>query len=252
MYLLYADESGDLSDPSSDVLVIGGIAVHEDAVRPLAGAINERMNRFVGKDFAKRTELHAAQMRTGSREWNGISERKRHGLGSSLMRLVHKWEHDPTQTKVQPFVIVMDRGHSQSPLETAYGELLYLFDEFLRDGRKRGLPHNGVLVADRSKYEKTLHAWVETARERRPAARRPRPRLHALVETPFFVDSKTTRLMQLADLVAHSFYRAYNAEDWAWAKILVAGVLDPTRLVHFTSDRNCTCPACSLAVKATA
>jgi hypothetical protein len=49
VYLLYADESGDLTDPSTAVFVIGAVAVHEDAVRPFAGDINETMNRFVGR-----------------------------------------------------------------------------------------------------------------------------------------------------------------------------------------------------------
>jgi hypothetical protein len=247
VYLLYADESGDLSDPRSNVFVVGGVAVHEDAVRPLAGAINERMNRFIGRRFAKEIEIHAAQLRPGSRDWKAIPEKKRHGLAHSLMRLVCNWQHDSTHTKVQPFVIVMDRDRSQSPLETSYGELLYLFDDFLRKGRKHGSPHNGVLIADRSKYEKTLHAWVEAARVKRPPGRHKRPRLHALAETPFFVDSKTTRLMQLADLVAHAFYRAYNAADWAWANTLIPAVLpDPVRLIHFTNNEKCACPACAL------
>jgi len=143
----------------------------------------------------------------------------------------------------------MDRGHSHSPLESAYEEMLFLFDRFLREGRRRGFPHNGVLVADRSKYEKTLHALVEVRRTRRRAARGSHRRLYAIAETPFFVDSRTTRLMQLADLVAHAFYRAYSVDDWRWATTLLPAMLpDPPRLVHFT-DRCCSCPACAPATR---
>lgn len=245
MYLLYADESGDLSDPNVDVLVVGGIAVHEDAVRPLAGQINDTMNRFVGRRFAKDAELHGGPLRAGGGEWSRISARKRHALAKAIFQDVCSWEHEPTGSRVEPFVIVMDRAHSQSPLETTYGELLVLFDKFLREGRKHGDPHNGILVADRSKYEKTLHAWVELARARRPRGRHSDRRLYALAETPFFVDSRTTRLMQVADLVAHAFYRAYNAGDWRWADSLLTGLLpDPVRLIHFTSDSRCACAAC--------
>lgn len=240
MYLLYADESGELTDPTASVFVVGGIAAHEDAVRPLAGEINATMKRFVGEKFAAKAELHGNPMRSGSKEWHTISAAKRHGLVDQLLKHVCEWTHDPTQSQIQPFVVVVDRDYSQSPLETAYAELLWLFDMFLRQGRKEGDPHNGVLVADRSKYEKTLHAWVAHAR----GSGGRRRRLYALAETPFFVDSQTTRLMQLADLVAYAAYRAYNADDWRWAATLMPGLLDPPRLMHFTNDQACGCPAC--------
>lgn len=245
MYLLYADEAGDLSDPNVRVLVVGGIAVHEDAIRPLAGEINATMNRFVGRRYAMKTEIHASPMRAGGGEWRGVSAAKRHGLAHALMRHVCEWSHVESLSGVEPFVIAMDRGHSHSPLESAYEEMLFLFDKFLREGRKRGYPHNGILVADRSKYEKTLHALVEVRRTRRRASRGNHRRLYAIAETPFFVDSRTTRLMQLADIVAHAFYRAYSVGDWSWASTLLPGVLsDPRRLVHFPAAP-CSCPACA-------
>jgi len=139
----------------------------------------------------------------------------------------------------------MDRDHSQSPTETTYGELLHMFDRFLRGNRKLGNPHNGVLVADRSRYERTLEAWVEVARTRtaKPGARR----LYALAETPFFVDSKLTRLMQLGDLVAHALFRGYNANDWGWANTVMPALVGPhpQRLIHFTSNEKCSCAACA-------
>jgi hypothetical protein len=120
----------------------------------------------------------------------------------------------------------------------------------LREGRRSGDPHNGILIADRSRYEKTLQAWVELARARFSRPQGDPRRLYALAETPFFVDSKSTRLMQIADLVAFSLYRGYNAADWTWANTLMPGLHpDPTRLVHFTGDTPCSCPVCGSSVK---
>jgi hypothetical protein len=68
----------------------------------------------------------------------------------------------------------------------------------------RAIRINGVLVADRGRYQRALEAWVEVARARRPLPRQSARRLHALVETPFFVDSKSTSLVQLAELLAYS------------------------------------------------
>lgn len=245
MYLLYADESGDLAGPDSSVFVVGGIAVHEDAVRPLAGEVNGTINQYAGRQAGMQVEVHGSPMRGGRGEWKRISSSKRHGLAHALLKLVVDWQHKGTGSKIQPFAIVIDRDHSQSPTETSYGELLFMFDGFLRDGRRDGDPHNGILIADRSRYEKTLQAWVEIARARYTRPKGDPRRLYALAETPFFVDSRSTRLMQIADLVAYSLYRGYNADDWSWASSLMPALLpDPVRLVHFTSRSKCECPAC--------
>lgn len=246
MYLLYADESGDLSDPTTNVFVVGAIAVHEEAVRPLAHEINTTTSRYLGQKIGKEVELHGAPMRGARGRWKKVPAAKRRGLYHAMLKKVCDWKHVDTTTEIEPFVVAIDRNHSQSPTETAYGELLYMFDEFLREGRRAGRNHNGVLIADRSRYEKTLEAWVEIARSRFKRPQQDPRRLYALAETPFFVDSRSTRLMQLADLVAHAFYRAYNAGDETFSAPCVASLVTskPVRLVHFTSNANCQCGAC--------
>jgi Protein of unknown function (DUF3800) len=246
MYLLYADESGDLSDPHTNVFVVGGIAVHEEAVRPLAGEINATINRYLGRSVGIRVELHGAPMRVGAGRWKAVRASKRRGLYHAMMQKLCSWEHSESASKIEPFVVIIDRNHSQSPTETAYGELLYMFDQFLREGRREGRMHNGVLVADRSRYERTLEAWVELARTRFKRPRQDPRRLYALAETPFFVDSQSTRLMQLADLLAHAYFRAYNASDNTLAATVAQSLATvvPVRIVHFTSDSACACIAC--------
>jgi hypothetical protein len=142
--------------------------------------------------------------------------------------------------------VAVDRGFTQSPFETAYGELLYLFDRDLRVGRREGDPHNGILVADRGKYERMLEAWVEVARARSRRPRQDERRLYALAEVPFFVDSKSTRLMQLADLVAHGVYRAYHAGDHRWIDALAPDFRSDSlsKLLHLTKDKGCGCLVC--------
>ena len=246
MYLLYADESGDLADPTASVFVVGAIALHEDAVRPLAGEINETMRRFLGKKRAQALELHGSPMRVGAKDWRSVPANKRYSLYEELMGKLSTWSHHASQSQIECFVVAMDRDHSQSPTETTYGELLYRFDEMLRNGRRDGDPHNGVLIADRSRYEKTLQAWVELARAKRSRPAQDPRRLYAIAETPFFVDSKLTRLMQYADLLTHAVYRGYSANDWDLANLAMPA-LAGSRLLHFTSNPGCPCPACSRA-----
>jgi hypothetical protein len=254
VYLLYADESGDLGDAKTRAFVVAAIAVHEDAVRPLAGEINGLMRGFVGRELADKLELHGRAMRMGAEGWDQVSPAKRMKLYHELLERLGTWEHAESGTKIEPFAVVMDRDHSQSPTETTYGELLYAFDEMLRSRRRRGDGHNGVLIADESRYEKTLKAWVEVARAYRNRPAQDTRRLHALAETPFFINSKETRLMQYADLLAHGLFRGYNAGDWALANTAASGLEgdDPVRLVHFTPDAQCTCLACETAKRTTA
>lgn len=246
MYLLYADESGDLANPDTSVFVVGAIAVHEDAVRPLAGEINETMRRFLGARRAQELELHGSPMRVGGKDWRPVSANKRYSLYEDLMRKLSIWTHESSDSRIECFAVAMDRDHSQSPTETTYGELLYKFDELLRQGRRGGDPHNGVLIADESRYEKTLQAWVELARARRSRPAQDPRRLYAIAETPFFVDSRLTRLMQYADLLTHAVYRGYSANDWNLAALALPA-LTGSRLLHFTSDAACSCPACAVS-----
>lgn len=249
MYLLYSDESGEITNPADRVLVVAGIAVHEDAIRPLAGAVNETTNRYIGQERGRGIEIHGSPMRGGRGEWKGIGRAKRQGLMAALLDQIDQWQHENSGTTIQTFAAVVDRDHSQSPIETAYGEFLFAFDRYLRTGRRQGQPHNGVLVTDRGKYERTLRAWVEVARARYRRPRQDERRLYALVETPFFVDSRSTRLMQLADLVSFSFFRAYNSDDWTLAERLLPSMRTAAekRLIHLTGDASCRCPACGLA-----
>lgn len=246
MYLLYSDESGNIANPADAVFVVGGIAVHEDAVRPLAGQINGILKTFVGRRHAK-IEIHGSPMRRGRGDWSAIGVAKRHALAHALLGLVANWQHEGSSSAVEPFAVVIDRNHSQSAMETAYGELLFSFDKYLRQGRRLGEPHNGILVADRCTYERALAAWVEVARGRYRRPQQDARRLYALAETPFFVDSRTTRLMQLADLVAHAMFRAYNTDDWTWARTLGPAFSRDAerRLLHLTGDKECSCPACT-------
>lgn len=251
MYLLYSDESGNIANPDDAAFVVGGIAVHEDAVRPFAGEINRVLADFVGKKAAKDLEIHGSPLRRGRDGWGKFGNGKRHALAHALLRLVSEWEHEGSSSVVEPFVVAIDRDHSQSPMETAYGELLFAFDHHLRQGRKRGVPHNGVLVADRGNYERALAAWVEVARTRWRRPRQDHRRLYALAETPFFVDSQTTRLMQVADLVAHALFRAYNSGDWRWAATVEPALTCPEdkRLLHLTSEPACGCIACGGSIE---
>ena len=74
--------------------------------------------------------------------------------------------------------------------------------------------------------------------------------LSAYAEVPLFVDSKASRLVQLADFVAHWVYRAYESGDDSVLQALAPGFDEEGDvlhgLVHLVRDyQTCACVACS-------
>jgi hypothetical protein len=73
--------------------------------------------------------------------------------------------------------------------------------------------------------------------------------LKNIADTPFFVDSKASRLVQIADHIAHSVFRRYNSGDTQYFDLVahrfdaVDGVIHG--LAHKHADAAiCTCPGC--------
>jgi hypothetical protein len=99
-------------------------------------------------------------------------------------------------------------------------------------------------VMDESRHERPLQAL---ARHFRVNGGR-WGRFRNLAEVPLFVDSKASRLIQLADLVAYATWRRYEHSDGRFFDALIprfdsdGGVIHG--LVHRRGQRECFCPAC--------
>ena len=103
----------------------------------------------------------------------------------------------------------------------------------------------GMVILDKTTRETSLQ---KLSREFRKVGTR-WGSLKNIADTPFFVDSKASRLIQIADHVAYSVFRRYNSGDAQYFDIIasrfheVDGVIHG--LCHKHSDRfTCTCPAC--------
>ena len=73
------------------------------------------------------------------------------------------------------------------------------FDDFVRRmGRKSGISRRGLILHDRGGVDQRLQVWISQWR----AATSSLGRIGNLADVPFFSDSKATRALQAADLVA--------------------------------------------------
>jgi hypothetical protein len=215
VYVLYVDESGSHGlSHNNRAYVIAGVAIHEADIAALGDRLRDIVKEVVPEgELAGPYELHAAELRrprAGS-PWKGSDGQMRRKLLERALHAIADFEeHDP-QRPLRVFVDVLapDGPHERE----AYGRLMNRFDDWLAD-----LGERGIVISDVSWREEDIQAWAR--RWRRSASEW--GTLDQLVEVPLFADSKASRLLQAADLMAWSCWRRFGvepADDHWWGII---------------------------------
>ncbi len=129
-------------------------------------------------------------------------------------------------------------------MEIAFEDLCSRFDMYLSRLRAGGDRQRGLLILDESSHETTLQRM---AREFRTLGTRWGV-IRNLAEVPLFVDSKASRLVQLADHVAYAVFRRYNAHDARYFDVISSKFDAADGVIHGLShkvvDPHCMCIAC--------
>ncbi|MBF0403400.1 MAG: DUF3800 domain-containing protein [Nitrospirae bacterium] len=132
------------------------------------------------------------------------------------------------------------------PIEYAFEQLASRFDQYLTRIYKNGNPQRGLIILDKSTYETSLQML---AREFRDVGHRWGHKLVNMSDVPLFVDSKATRMVQYADLIAYELRRYYIYHEQECFDIISkkfdneGGVIHG--LVHLTSPASgCQCIVC--------
>lgn len=244
MHLLYVDESGSFEDLNNPV-VLGALAIREDAVNALRRRIEGILATHLDHHLIT-LELHAAKVRGGSGPWRSIPRLVREAILNDVLALLA--EQSPDRSL---FAVVRSPGAvpGANPLERVFEELLLRFSGYLKHFDHTASPATlGLVIADEAKYERILqplvHGWRDSGTRF--------GRLTSIVEVPLFVDSQATRLIQMADFVAHFVFLHYAKPSQASAATLerLLPAFDQTNklhgLVHLTLNHaSCACYACS-------
>lgn len=254
MYLLYLDESG--SHQGSDVLVLGGIAVHEQDTRPL----QERLERLLRSRLPQGSnpsdfELHAAEIKspikrvrgkTVASNWAQVPVAVRFNILRSTYGVLRDYACQDAQYPCALFGAVIDRSFGDRE-QRVYEEVLHRFDEMLtRQANISGIHQRGMVIHDRRVIEKDVQGWVGTWR--RVAGRI--GRLTHIADVPLFADSQASRLIQAADFVAWGLNRFYGpTQDEAWIKPLWSRFDNADGIMHGLTHvspgfHRCPCPPC--------
>lgn len=240
MYLLYVDESGNPDGKEDKYFVLGGISMYERRPYFLNDEVNKIEREFFPTATVGSIEFHAQAIVSHSDEpWRSLPAPKRLQILERLCGIIN--DHDVTL-----FGVAVERAIVAEPVRLAFEELCLRFDIFLsRREQQEGKKNCGLTVFDESRYESRLQTLLSEYR----SIGTKHGKLRNFADVPFFADSRSTRLLQLADLVAYSIYRRYEREDNKFLTKIISKFSSEDGaihgLLHWTKDRSsCLCPAC--------
>lgn len=154
-------------------------------------------------------------------------------LGSS--KLVHIFAAVVHKATISP----------NDPMEYAFEQICNRFDRFLGRLHNRGNTQRGLIILDESSYETSLQGLAKNFRTHGHRW----GQLYNLTDVPLFVNSKATRMIQYADMVAYAVRRYYENGDATYFDLIAdrfdaeGGVLHG--LTHYTpAASGCNCLSC--------
>lgn len=241
MHLLYIDGSGTVKNPNETYFVLAGVSVFERQIYHIIKEVDEFV-RALGLDDSEAAELHASDMASGkARPWKTMPRSARIDIIKRALDIL-----SGTHRSVRLFAVAVHKQAvaPQDPVEYAFEEICNRFDLKLRRKWVEE-KHRGLVIMDKSHYENTLQNLAQGFRESGTRW----GKLRNLAEVPLFVDSRMSRIVQLADLVAWAVWRRYEKLDTGYFDRIVSrfdsegGVIHG--LVHYKPrDEQCHCPAC--------
>ncbi len=205
MHLLYVDESGSLTDPSQKFFILSGVSIFERKTHWIEHQMNEIAKRFSPEDHYA-IEFHGSPMRSGKSEWRQFLMTDRIQAIKDCLQVI-----PDSKGKIRLFAAVSERGagNGEDPIKSCFEQLASRFDMYLRRLHHGGNTQRGIAVFDKSTTEKSIQNMARTFKHDGHSF----GKLTNFAEVPLFLDSKASRMIQLADLVAFAIYRKYQAAD---------------------------------------
>lgn len=205
MYLLYVDESGATTDPNQNYFVLSGISIHERKTYWVEQEMNKIASRF-NAISPYGVELHGSPMRGGKKEWRDFPFEERIQAIKDCLQIIAD-----SKGQIRIFASIVERGAnlSEDIITHSFTQISSRFDMYLQRLYVTGNKQRGIAVFDKSSTEKSIQNLARTFRD----IGHTYGQIRNFAEVPLFLDSKASRLIQLADLVAYAIYRKYENSD---------------------------------------
>ncbi len=212
MHLLYCDESGSPKDPKQRHFILAGLSIFERQGYWISSELDKIAERFNPADPGS-VELHGSPMLGGKGLWRQFPRDARAKAIADALTVLCK--SNPSN---RIFVCAINKARVSpgDPVLVSFEQLASRFDQYLMRLHKSKDTQRGLIIFDKSTYESTLqnlatdfrtygHTWGV---------------IRNLAEVPLFLDSKASRLTQLADLIAYSAFRKYEIGDDSFFSIV--------------------------------
>ncbi len=215
MHLLYADESGSIADPGQRYFVLAGLSVFEREPHWIEQELDRIATRF-NPNQPHLIELHGSPMRTGRAGWDQYPRADREQAMLDALKCGISDRH-PRYVRLFGAVLQKQNFAGEDIAKVAFEQLSSRFDHFL--GRLHNQKHDtqrGLILFDKSSTEQRIQTL---AREFKYAG-------HSYgvtrnyAEVPVFVDSRASRLIQLADLIAYALFRHFEHGDSKYYQVI--------------------------------
>jgi len=160
-------------------------------------------------------ELHASPMHSGKGAWRGHPKANRMDAIKDALGIVCK--HHPRDVRLFAAVLRKQNYSGQDIIEEAFTQVCSRFDQYLmRLYRNTKTPERGLILFDKSSTE----ARIQTLARDFKYSGHQYGRTRNYADVPVFLDSKASRLIQLADLVSYAIFRKVEFEDAQFFEII--------------------------------
>ena len=240
MHLLYLDDSGSVGNAEDKHIILAGLAIFERQPHWFSQSLDQIAEK-AWPAAPKEIEFRGADIFGGKKHWRGIAKSTRLELYQEALTVLGR----SNQARLFGAVVHKASVSPSEPMEYAFEQVSSRFDMFLGRLHRNNDTQRGLIILDDSSYETSLQGL---AREFRTEGHR-WGKLRNLSDVPLFVNSKATRMIQFADLIAYALRRYYDKGDARLFDIISnrfdaeGGVLHG--LVHCVDpSTGCNCHAC--------
>ena len=203
MYLIYFDESGNsgtnLADPQQPVFVLGALIVPETTWQAVEADLEQCLDRHLPPPRPVRFEVHAGDLRQGTGDFKGVPIATRVSIRDEWLRLAAshglKFIYRAITKSRYERWMKSTFGHNISinPHLAAFPLVAQVANNYLRGLSPGAL---GIIISDDNReVVDDLERFLKLLRATSGALR-----LDRIIEKGFFIDSKKSLLIQLADL----------------------------------------------------
>jgi hypothetical protein len=243
MHLLYLDDSGSVLNTNEEYIVLGGFSIYETQGFYLSNELDKIAQSIDPRNYGD-IEFHASEIFSRrTPPWDKLNREEAQGIIKAVLKVL---ANASNSTYAFACAIHKQSFLGNDCLNLAFEDLCQRFDIYLSKINAEGDRQKGLLILDESSHETTLQGLAYNFRKIGTQW----GSIRHLADTPFFVNSKASRIIQLADHVAYSVFRRYNQGDANYFDIIAHKFFQADGVFHGLahkqkSNPSCVCLACS-------